>query len=964
MLVTARKTTRLLVVVVFGLILPFALIWMFLVSHYRLQREDILLRSFDNLSQSLDGLEKYHEDKVFLHALFQKNFALADESSRPLMHLQKKLTAFRKVFPGQLKFIVWNKNGDIDDELTDEKRFQYVLKTMYAVLHNLKRQFEAGNITDPSSLSSVNAKMNLLRGYFGEFLFARFLFLPLKPAYFGKCLFVSEYAQKRLLWYYPGQNFSLACFVNNAPLGKQIGPRMIISRFNAKNDLVRLAFIDPVSYDGFGLPKNLTEVAEIKIEALKFSRYAVASRESDKFLLHFRQISPDLIMLSYQSRHGLFDPYSAAALLLVSIGKWLVVAVFILFCLRMRHRNFSLSIRQKMLLLFLFANGLPVLILLSVGYEFFNEKKKDLIDAAHQESLRVLRELDARFPEVSHSLARHLNTFIEQKNMLYGQNKWPQSEIEALKKTIEEISPGDSMLYEADGKMLFHQSAAPDISEKLFGDLFQRALDFFNAELPPQTQLKKRTVLDQVASNDMLLHDFIWYSGRFATLVSGASEHFTYLKFLGNPGGGKIWGLLSVSWDPAAFLRTFIVGKLKENARHVAPYQIAVMDKSSEQIFSLTSMKNPLVKRLMRQTMSRKMVTHEDIELDGQKFLFTSISGNVISGAILAAFYPQKIIDEGIRELQYTILLVGIAILLVLMKIVNLFSNRLLLPLQTLTAGITHMRCHDFNYQADYRSNDEFGDLIKVFNQTLLEMKKLAVGTAVQVSLLPPERYRKHRVNLFARSLFMSKMGGDYFDYFDISDDRIGIFFGDVAGHGIPAAMVMAMVKAVVSSSAEDFKGPAAVLERANSILNELKKRNWRRMMTCQCFDLNCKTGEFVFSNAGHCYPVLISADGTLTMLELNGMPVGATNRKGYQEISGCLHPGDTLILYTDGIIEALNASGEVFDYTGFRGLLQTARSTDLEKYWNNIYAGYCTWACAQDDDLTFLLLRMEEDDG
>lgn len=963
---TLRKFTLLLARVTFGLLFPVWLIWSMLTSHYQLQRENAVDKSFDQLAQSLDCLENYHDDRVFFHALFQKNFVMADNSLEPAGQLEKKISALRRMFPDKLKFIVWNNKGEINKQLTDENRFQYLLKIMFSTIHELKELFAKGSSSDPSDSEIVAAKLTLLRGYFGQFLLQKLMFEPLKPEYLGRCMFVSEETDKRLLWYYPGQNFSLACFVDASLLGKNIGPRLLVTRFNSRSRLTRLAFLQTGTYQGFGLPGLPFEEAEIKIEACKFESYAIASRESKNFLVHFRQVSPGLIVSSYQFNRHLLQPDESAVRFLFRSGRWLVLFGFLIFCLRLRYQYFALSVQQKIMLLFLFANGLPLLILVSTGYEFFNEKKKDLINATHQESMRILKEFDVRFPEIASNLANRLNVFIDEHNRQYGSQQWPEHEIQDLQKLVREIAPQEAILCDANGKEVFHLATNSSPSEKMVKDMFVQALNFFNSDSLNQSTKVKSSMLDKVSSTDLILHDFLWNMGRFRILSSGDVGRLSYIKLLGgnntsNDEQFRVWGGLGISWNPVVFMRTFIERKLSETAKEAAPRRLIILEKQSEDIFALQPVGNREIKRLLKQTQSRKFVTREDIVVDGKKYLFTSLAGNEIADGILAALYPQSIIEKSIKRLQLTILLVGLVLFFVLMQIVRVFARRLLLPVEALGDGIERMRHRDFDYRIDFHSQDEFGELIKTFNSTLAGMKELAVGTAVQESLLPDSTFSRFNTKLFARSLFMSKMGGDYFDYFELPGQRLCIFFGDVAGHGIPAAMIMAMAKAVITAAAKDFVSPQAVLTSTNEVLLELKKRHWRRMMTAQCFDFNLVTGEFSFANAGHCYPAVVSRGGqTVALLEINGMPLGSSSRKPYEAIYGRLKPGETLILYTDGIIEAINQAGEVFNFDRFVLLLQSSWAEDLEVYWQNINEANKVWAVSQDDDLTFLMLRLE----
>ncbi|PKL43887.1 MAG: hypothetical protein CVV41_08995 [Candidatus Riflebacteria bacterium HGW-Riflebacteria-1] len=955
---TARKVAVFLARLTFALVLPAYLIWLILISHFTILRENEIDSSFETLNLAADNLENFHGDRTFLHSLLQKNFAMADQSEQPQLDLEKKIRALKKLFGNKISFVVYAADGTINRRLTEEKRFQYILKTMFEVMLLLKEYFASDPFADPSSFDKINQRINLLRGYFGPYLLPAHLFSPLRSGYLGRCITVSDESGRKLLWYYPGNNFSLTCFVDEAIMHRQIGSQLIINQFNRGQQPEKLAYVKTRSYNNFGLPRDRNLASQLLIEVRKFENYAVPRRQSKDFLVNIRQVSHDLIILSYVARKGADDPEQRAFAMLAGLGRWLLVIAYMLYCFSLRHSGFYLSVQQKMLLLFVFANGLPFLVLVSTGYEFFGEKKNDLINSAHQESLRILREFDLRFPEVANSLAQKLNSFVDERNRLYGKEKWPDQEIAKLHELLREIAPQEAGLYQAGGQRLLYVSNSSDRAERLITEMLQNALVFYNRK-PVARVIKRDSMLAKMSSDDLMLHYFLSMLGRFAILGAGTSERYTYLKFTGDQKNGDMWGILAVSWDRPRFLQAFAPGQLKKNTDGVLPRQLAIMDKKTERVFALNDIETPLTRRLMRQTSSRKLVTEQNVEIDGQRYLFTSISGNELAEGILVALYPQAKIESHIQRLKLAIALVVILVFAVLLQIVRLFSRRLLLPVESLAHGISRIKAHDFKFQVDYQSDDELGQLVKVFNKTMNDMQDLALGTSVQVGLLPPEKCRRGDIELFARSIFMSKMGGDYYDYFDLPDERLGIFFGDVAGHGIPAAMIMSMAKAVISSIEDNYAGPADLLGRTNEILQQLKKRNWRRMMTAQAVDIDCRTGKFVIASAGHCYPYIIGKNGSSAVaLQITGMPLGSSSKKAHTEISGEIGPDDTMIFYTDGIVEAADAKDEMFGYTRFEKLLQAAWSEDLEEYWKNIMTAYNRWAVSQDDDLTFLMLR------
>ncbi|GAB1351602.1 hypothetical protein MASR1M12_03320 [Erysipelotrichia bacterium] len=811
-----------------------------LLSHFQLQRQSLVEKGFDQLSQSLMPLENYYDDRVFFHGLLQKNFAPIDDHSQPFVALAEKISAFHRMFRGRFRFIVYERDGRVNQSLTDEKRFQYVLKAMFGVMQELARLYEIDPATDPGGSELISEKMQLLRGYFGPFLTQKLMLEPFQPEYRGRCLFVSDDPQKRLLWYFHGRQFSLVCFVDASLLDRELGPRLIINRFNRRHGSQKLAFIKAISRDSYGLPPEIADHAEIMIEAGKFEAYATAARASANYLSHFRQVSPELIVAAYQRSGWLPVPFNEAVKAIAAVIKWLVIVSFVIFCFFLRFPEFALSVQQKIMLLFLFANGLPLLMLVSTGYEFFNEKTRDLITATHQESVRVLKEFDVRFPEVGEKLSRRLNSFIDERNQRFGSEKLPEEDIAGLQKIVGEIAPQEAMLYDFTGATVFRSSWAFNPSEKMVRDMLLKALEFFNRDSRRKGRRIASSVLDEVSSDDLMLNDFLWFIGRFVILNTGDTGRMSFIRMLGgNEPGSDIfsaWGAFGISWDPAAFMRTFVAEKLSETAGAVTPRRLLVFDRSTENIFPVMASHSREIRRLMRQTLSRKLVTHENVEVAGQKYLFTAIAGNEIADGILAALYPQHLIEEQIGRLKKIFLVTG---------------------------------------------------------------------------------------------------------------------------------LIMAMVKAVIAAADKTMANPPQLLCSANQVLLELKKRNWRRMMTAICFDFNLVTGEFTFANAGHCYPAVVAADGHgACLLENGGMPLGSSGKKLPTSFTGRLQPGETLILFTDGVIEAVGSSGEQYGYERFISLCQTSWHPDLETFWQRIIAGYRGWAICQDDDLTFLLLRLEAEDA
>ncbi|HNX75862.1 MAG TPA: SpoIIE family protein phosphatase [Candidatus Rifleibacterium sp.] len=935
--------------VVYGILLPGFLLFLALSSHFGLVQERQILDWQQKMHDSLDNLANYHDDDRFFHGLLQSNFAAASTAGDPFALVAGRISTLKKHFPGQLRFIILDADGKIVPRLSDENRFNYVFKNLNQSLRQPGLVYQANRI-------------NLLRGYFGQFLMEKHLELPLRQGYLGRCLRVSEDPQKALLWYQTYQNLTIVCLIRRDLLDQQTGPRMMIDRFNRSSADIRLGFYDPSLQTVYGFSAAGSSDGEIAIEATAYANSAIEFRKTAGHLLLFRQVAPRLVIFSsLDQRQHLVDPDHEVGLRMFGLLKWLLVTAFIVSVLSLHASRLFLSVRQKLMLLFLFANGLPLMILLATGYEFFEQKKSSLTNSVHEHSSRLIKDFDTRYPAGRELMAERFNRFINENSRKGVYGVWPASVTARLASLIELSLPDESYLFNSVGEQILKQRelVVPG-SYKFIRDFFLGALEFFNSS-SDHFVATRRTMLEQISDEASVFHGVLRQIGLIEPQNYGSGLRWTYLNLLGDRENHNSWGLVLVAWKPEALQRAYINEQLAALNRRIAPRKLLVMELESGRIFPESAPGEKKLRRIMHRTQSRKMLADDNLLIDGEAYVATALKGIELSDAVIMAIYPKKIIDGQVDSLFERVSAAAAASLFLVLLIVAFFSRRLLVPVAALANGMRAIARHDFKNRIDYVSEDEFGQLIRVFNETTAGMQDLAIGTAVQKSLLPPADSRVGKVLLYARSEFMSKMGGDYFDYFELANQRLGVFFGDVAGHGIPAALIMSMAKAVVANARTVFASPADLLMRANSVFLHLKSRGWKRMMTAQCLELDCNTGDFRLANAGQCYPVIVSADRrSITYVKAVGMPLGNVTRKPYAEVSGQLKPGDTLILYTDGIIEATSATGEVFDFARFEKLLLASWNADLETWWQDIFKGYSAWAAAQDDDITMLMLKYE----
>jgi len=179
----------------------------------------------------------------------------------------------------------------------------------------------------------------------------------------------------------------------------------------------------------------------------------------------------------------------------------------------------------------------------------------------------------------------------------------------------------------------------------------------------------------------------------------------------------------------------------------------------------------------------------------------------------------------------------------------------------------------------------------------------------MQRTLLPRELPRVKGFEVAGTWEPARTVGGDYYDCLDLGDGSLAVCIGDVAGKGMPAALLMASLQAAVRASAEANVSPAALCERVRRVV--VSSLTGGRFVTFFFCIVDDKTRTIRFCNAGHNPPVLVRAHGGVEQLAAGGPVMSRLFRESYDEGSLPLEPGDRVVLYTDGVTEARNDAGD-----------------------------------------------------
>lgn len=236
--------------------------------------------------------------------------------------------------------------------------------------------------------------------------------------------------------------------------------------------------------------------------------------------------------------------------------------------------------------------------------------------------------------------------------------------------------------------------------------------------------------------------------------------------------------------------------------------------------------------------------------------------------------------------------------------------------------------------------------------------RDLALAAEVQKRMLPTHSTLRDGIEIAAHLEAVKFVGGDYYDYFELPRGELGVVIGDVSGKGTPAALLMAAVREAIRSRASDLSSPGEVLHAVNEHVYQMTDAS--QFVSLFYAKLSQGGDRFDYSNGGHCPPLLVRASGDSLPLDKGGLLLGVLPKACYESDGAALGPGDLLVFYTDGVIEATNAEGEEFGRRRLLELVQRERRRPAEEIVGALRGAVAEFRgnTAAEDDATVIVLR------
>jgi sigma-B regulation protein RsbU (phosphoserine phosphatase) len=262
--------------------------------------------------------------------------------------------------------------------------------------------------------------------------------------------------------------------------------------------------------------------------------------------------------------------------------------------------------------------------------------------------------------------------------------------------------------------------------------------------------------------------------------------------------------------------------------------------------------------------------------------------------------------------------------------------------------------------------------------------RELQMAKNVQQGLLSVETPSIEGIDIAMACVAAENVGGDFYtfiqqeiashatkaqslpgvtEYVDTRTHNLGIAIGDVAGHGIASALVMALTSGILRELGSKLQSPAAIFQQANAIICRFIAHSEVPYVTAFYGVLNLESHRFVYSKAGHHPCILLRKNGALVTLETPGVFLGMFEDESYVENDIQLYAGDRLVFYTDGLLEVKNQEGEMLGTDGFISILQATYLLPAEDAKSAIFdqVSHFSMGAVMDDDQTLVILHIND---
>jgi len=690
-------------------------------------------------------------------------------------------------------------------------------------------------------------------------------------------------------------------------------------------------------------------------------------------------------------------PYSFHQLLLyplIAISLFaLVMTPFLVYTWRITigGQPGTISIRPRIAFIFFFASAIPFMAIAIFAREHYSQKHNASLKEAHRRSMTLLQNYDERMQSMwsraEYKTRRYLEKWakgmqgreideasnrqlavagrellvesffmIASSSAIAGSFSGP----ERLSETLEQKPPDpEKPEYNEAGVRVYRRTDGQNA--QIANIIGKRIMSELNGEVRSTKEADRLELLFESLmqkSFSEITHTFIKAMGGLTPWGFGRTLNLALLNFMSAGNHEKIDFMALMIWSTPEVQEAYLLKTIDEINRNPLGLKVILCNNFNGKFYPSTDRVPDKLIDYFNRIVEQPTEEIEIVELDGQEYMVIGFIGKHLSRYKIMGLYPIDRLDKAVAGQRTDLFLFALFCLILAAWLAQILSRSFLNPLHSLQEAAIAIEKRHFDYRVGDLGKDEFGETAAIFDEVMVGLEELEVAKVVQESLFPSGMLAQGSFAVYGKSLAMAELGGDYFDYFTIDDDHLAVLLGDVAGHGVGAALIMAMAKAGIIKSRDQVSSPVQLLERLHELIYSSKTKKQKKIMTFQYLTADSRNGRAVYSNAGGCSPIFCSG-GQSEEISLPGAALGAFKKAKLQEREITFKPGDFMVFYTDGIIEARNREGVEFGYENFARLVAESADKDPEVIYSRICAGYerhITGMEAQ-DDLTLVVI-------
>ncbi len=634
-----------------------------------------------------------------------------------------------------------------------------------------------------------------------------------------------------------------------------------------------------------------------------------------------------------------------------------------------RGRDLGIRIRIPVRLvgLFLFAIGTPSVVLLVGGYYALKDHGNVLRADLESRIKDKLRHFDELMPGEVKRIQKVFNEAIVRARKL----DTIASQAELFQTLRSETTIQYVFVVDRAGKPAFDWIDSPDPSLRrrtnqfilpLGKELLRRMNKSLRVDqgtfMVQATEGVLSTLIGENSSFDL---DLICRElGQFVLLSLGAESTYLYFDVLYNKAGEAQYAFMS-ALHRGRLQRAYIQKHQAELGRQPdLPLRVSAVGElrflGEEIPFPTDKAK---VKGIAGDVLTSKSAVRVVIASGTEEEIWYGTKGQNIDCFVMVAAVSLESVKKQVNFLWMVLVGVALMVFLSTSTIGVMLSEQFLKPIENLSGGIRAIEERRFDYTIPVIARDELGDLSGLMNNVIEGMRDLQVARIVQESLFPPEPLTVGEFQIWGKSRAMTDIGGDYFDYFVTPAGKLMGLVGDVSGHGISAALIMGMAKCAMTID-NNTRGslPDTLASFNRFMIATIKKK---KMMTLFLYSIDPETGEMEFSNAGHNFPLVLRARSqAVDELRMEALPLGIRIKAQYHSLKTVIEPGDKILFFTDGLVEAIGANGEMLGNENAVNWFRETRGLDPRTAIDQLFSRFdaATQGRPASDDVSLICLQ------